>query len=266
MLCCNIRDYRAADGKNDWVHRKAFCADVIRAQVADIICFQEMGVEQFNYLASEFPEYDTHAMTDEPCGLHPVNCIFYRREQYKRISAGGYWLSERPHVAGTKSWDSACVRLANWIRIEDRKSAGQLRIINTHLDHISQAAREQQAALIAEDARAFAADYPQILTGDMNCDSHNKVITILKAAGWVDTYNAVHKTEDPGPTYHAFLGPEHCSSIGKMDWIFMRGNLTVTDAEIIRTSVSGAYPSDHYFVSATLAEGKPGGGEHPVAG
>ena len=256
VLSCNIRCCGASDGKNNWIHRKALCADVIRTQGADVIGFQEMMAEQFDYLASALPEYDTHAMTDEPDGRHPADCIFYRRDQYKRIAAGGYWLSETPHVAGSKSWDSACVRLANWIRFEDRAGAGEFRIVNTHLDHISQLAREQQAALVADDARAYPADYPQVLTGDMNCDSRNKAMAILKAAGWGDTYNAIHKTEDPGLTYHAFLGPEHRSTVGKMDWIFTRGNVTAIGAEIIRTSAGGAYPSDHYFVSATLVPGK----------
>jgi endonuclease/exonuclease/phosphatase family metal-dependent hydrolase len=216
-----------------------------------------MWAEQFADMSSAFPDYESYAMVDEPIGRRPMNCIFYRSSAYMRISAGGYWLSESPHVAGSRSWDSACVRLANWIRLEDRATGVNFRVINTHLDHISQFARENQAQMIVEDANAYPKDYPQILTGDMNCDSRNAAIAAFKAGGWVDTHGAVHGTEDPGPTFHEFLGPQYDSDIGKMDWIFARGTVKVIDAAIIRDSAAGRFPSDHYFVSATAVAENP---------
>jgi len=191
-------------------------------------------------------------MVDEPVGGHPQNCIFFRTDDFRLISAGGYWLSETPHVAGSKSWESDCVRLANWIRLEDRSTEKEFRVVNTHLDHISQAARENQAKLIVEDASAYPHQYGQILTGDMNCDFGNAAIDTLKAGCWVDTYGHVHGTEDPGHTYHGFLGPGFEAAIGKMDWIFMQGNMKAIDAEVITDSIDEKFPSDHYFVSATI--------------
>ena len=91
-----------------------------------------------------------------------------------------------------------------------------------------------------------------LLLGDMNCDFSNPAIGILKAAGWVDSYGSVNGTENPGHTYHAFQGEAHESAIGKMDWIFMRGKLRATAATVIKDAVDGRFPSDHYFVSATL--------------
>jgi len=263
ILTCNIRCFGAKDGKNSWVHRRGLCADVIRAQSPDIICFQEMWRQQFADLSAVFPGFETFAMVDEPVGGHPSNGIFYRRKAFTRASAGGYWLSKRPIVAGSRSWDSACVRLANWVWLEDRSTGREFRLVNTHLDHLGQAARENQARLLVEDAAAYPADYPQVLTGDMNVDTRNKAIHILKAGGWTDTYGAVHGTEDPGFTYHGFRGPDYEaeSEKGKMDWIFTRGNVRVLDAAVIRDSRKGRFPSDHYFVSATVVVGgsKPPG-------
>ena len=117
--------------------------------------------------------------------------------------------------------------------------------------------RQQQAHMIVEDAKAYPDDYPQILTGDMNCDSRNPAIAEFKAGGWVDTYGAVHGTEDPGPAYHAFLGAKTESEVGKMDWIFVRGGIKPVEAAIIRDSAGDRFPSDHYFVSATVIAEKP---------
>ncbi|MBI3948363.1 MAG: endonuclease/exonuclease/phosphatase family protein [Armatimonadetes bacterium] len=258
VLCCNMRGYGRRDGDNAWIYRKDLCLDVIRSEGPDIICFQELA--QFADVTAAFPEYESYAMIDEPCGDRPMNAIFYRRDRYTRVSAGGYWLSETPHVPGSKSWDTGSTRLANWIRLEEKGTGREFRVVNTHLDHVSQLARENQAALIVADTRAYPDEYPQILTGDMNCDATNKAIGVLKAGGWVDTYGAIHGTENPGHTYHGFHGPAYPTAVGgagvgKIDWIFTRGGIRAVDAEIIRRSVGGKFPSDHYFVSATLSLG-----------
>lgn len=254
ILTCNIRCFGAKDGGNDWSHRKEMCAEIIQSQAPDIICFQEMWAEQFADLSSALSDFESYGMADEPVGRRPMNSIFYRSNRYTMISAGGFWLSETPHVAGSSSWDSDCIRLANWVRLEDRTTGTEFRVLNTHLDHISQLARENQARLVVEDSQAYPPDYPQILTGDMNCDCTNAAIEVFKAGGWRDSYGAVHGTEDPGHTYHEFQGPHFETDLGKMDWIFMRGKMKSIRAEVITDSVNGKFPSDHYFVSANLNE------------
>lgn len=255
ILTCNVRCFGARDGDNDWAHRKDACIEVMQAQAPDVVCCQEMWVQQFNDVSSALKGFASFGMADTPAGRHPQNCIFYRSDVFSLISAGGYWLSTTPHIAGSKSWDSDCVRLANWVRLEEHASGNEIRVVNTHLDHVSQPARENQARIVAEDASAYPAEYPQLLLGDMNCDFSNPAIGILKAAGWVDTYGSVNGTENPGHTYHAFQGEAHESAIGKMDWIFMRGNVRATAATVIKDAVGGRFPSDHYFVSATLKVG-----------
>ena len=250
ILTCNLRGFGKGDGLDAWSHRKEWCIEVIRSQTPDIICFQEM--EQIADMIAAFPDYVTYAMADEPDGRRPMNSIFYRRESYETISAGGYWLSETPHVSGSKSWDSVCVRLANWVRLIDRATGQEFRVVNTHLDHIGQDAREQQAQLIVEDSAAYPEDYPQILTGDMNCDATNPAIDTFKTAGWTDTYGTIHGTEDPGHTFHEFLGPNYQTDLGKIDWIFTRGKVQTVDAAVITDSRNNRFPSDHYFISATM--------------
>ncbi len=259
IMTCNIRTSLARrDGENAWLCRKSRLAAVLREQNADIVCFQEMTADQFGYLSSSFPEYNAFAMTDEPCGTRPQNCIFYRQAAYVQVAAGGYWLSETPHLAGTKSWNSACIRFANWVRLFDRRAGTEFRVVNTHLDCDSQLAREKQAEIIVADAGAYPRAYPQLLTGDMNCDFRNAAIGNLKRGGWVDTYAAVHQAEYAGHTRHDYLGATCRSEVGKIDWIFMRGKISATSAAVITTAVDGKYPSDHYFVSATCAVERAG--------
>ena len=252
IMTCNIRYFGADDGEDGWVHRRDFCAQVIRARKPQVICFQEMWREQFDELVPAFPEFATFGMIDEPLGRHPVNSIFFRRDLFRCLSQGGFWLSETPHVTGSSSWDSACVRLANWVRLEEKGSGKEFRVVNTHLDHVSQPAREGQARLIGEDAAAYPDEYPQFLTGDMNCDAGNRAISIFGEAGWRDMYAAVHGAADPGFTYHGFRGPAFESKVGKMDWVFARGQVWVVNAEIVTDARDGRFPSDHYFVTAEV--------------
>jgi len=256
ILTCNIRGASAPDGENNWPYRNELCADVIRACAADIICFQEMQGDQFDYFHPRLADYDRHAMPDEETEHNPLNAIFYRKDAFTRIAAGGYWLSETPEAARSSSWDSACIRWANWLRLVESESGVEFRVVNTHLDHISQKAREGQARVICLDCSTHPDAYPQILTGDMNCDAGNRAIALFEEAGWRDTYTAVHGPAEPGHTFHQFLGRAYTSDTGKMDWVFTRGNVAATGAHVVRDAKDGRYPSDHFFVTADVAFGK----------
>lgn len=252
IMTCNIRYLGGNDGEDGWEFRKEFCAEVIRSREPQLVCCQEVWREQFDDLSAALPEFASFGVVDEPLGRNPVNAVFYRRDLFRCISQGGYWLSETPHVTGSSSWESSCVRLANWVRLEEIASGKEFRMVNTHLDHVSQPAREGQARVICEDAAAYPDDYVQFLTGDMNCDATNRAIGIFAETGWRDSYETVHGTVDPGFTYHGFRGPAFESKIGKMDWVFVRGAVEVVGAEVIDDGRAGHFPSDHYFISAEV--------------
>ncbi len=252
ILTCNIRCSGANDGDNDWIHRREYCINVIKSRNPDIICFQEMWEDQFADMRKAFSAFKCYGIPDEANGNRPMNCIFYKGDAFEYVCSAGYWLSTTPHVPSSQSWDSRCIRLANWIRLIDNKSGKEFRIINTHLDHRGQTAREQQAQVIVDDSLAYDDHYPQILTGDMNCDKTNQAIINFTNGGWEDSYQKIHGSNEPGFTFHSFEGSSFTSDIGKMDWVFTRGKVQTVAAEIIKDNQDGFYPSDHYFISAAL--------------
>jgi endonuclease/exonuclease/phosphatase family metal-dependent hydrolase len=257
ILTANIRDARADDGANNWLQRRELCARIIENCAAEIICFQELRQQQRDFIAAALPSYASYGLPEGAAATDAPNAIFWRRANFTCIDSGGYWLSEQPQLAGSRSWGSQSVRLANFVVLQ-HPSGKTLRIINTHLDNGSQIAREQQARLLVDKCAAKCSGELQILCGDMNCAAGNSALEILCAAGWRDSYAAVHKNCDSGFTYHAFSGSAYDPKQypdepqGRIDWIFVRGNLAVSAAEIIRSSENGRFPSDHYFVSATL--------------
>jgi len=256
IMTCNIRTSAAWDEENNWCRRRDLCCDVIRSRGPDVVGCQEVREDQAADLIAAFSEFGSYGLPDEPGGAHPMNLVLFRRETFRLLSAGGFWLSETPHVPGSTSWDSACIRLANWVQLLHKEAGAEVLVINTHLDHKSQAAREGQARVINEWAAAFPDEQVRILAGDLNANPDNAVIRCFKEAGWRSTYEAVHGAANPGCTCHGFLGndpsKDHEPWARKIDWVFLKGRAKVVAAEIVRDSRDGRYPSDHYFLAVEL--------------
>ena len=261
ILTCNVRVDVPSDAKtgDGWAQRREFCAEVMKSQKADLIGLQEAQLAHVTYLKSRMPEYDSFGLSHSTTDYHPINAILFLRERYELVSAGGFALSETPHIAASKSWDSANPRLVNWVHLKDRRSGREFRYWNTHLDHKGQHARERGAAMIVEASSVYSADLPQLLTGDMNAHVQNRAIATFKAGQWIDTYAAVNGPSDPGFTAHGFRGVNNPSKFpdgtpkSKIDWIFCRGPVKPLASAIIRDSRNGHYPSDHFFVSAEVS-------------
>jgi endonuclease/exonuclease/phosphatase family metal-dependent hydrolase len=262
VLTCNIRvalpeDDTAGFG---WEKRKKLCASVIRKQQPDIFCLQEVLRVQNEDLKKEFTDYFSFGFEGPEMdkfkeGYHGIakNPIFFSLKRYELMAASGYWLSETPLIAGSASWDTARARNANWVRIKDKKTGKELRIVNLHLDHKSQPAREKQVGIVLDDADQYLPELPQIFTGDFNVSSQNKVYELVVARGWSDTFKAISSNTETA-TVHEFLGENDPKKDirKKIDFIFTKGNFKVLESKIIKDNENGFYPSDHYFVSATL--------------
>jgi endonuclease/exonuclease/phosphatase family metal-dependent hydrolase len=261
VMSCNVRYSRANDGPDSWPLRRELCLRVILSRSPDVVCFQELTDEQFEWFSRGMTGFASVGTTDKPAGSDPVNSIFWRADRLRLKSTGAYWLSRTPHVPGSTSWASDCVRMATWARLVIRggEPEVELRVVNTHLDHISQRARVHQAGMIAHDSSAYPPGYPQVLTGDFNCDHRNPAVVALLRSGFRDTYEAMHGTANPFGTFHAFHGRDYKGPIGKMDWVMVRGDCAVRAAEIVTDSENGRYPSDHFFVSADIAPGPADG-------
>ncbi len=274
VLSCNIRVALPEDDANGngWAARRDFCAEVIRSRNPDIVCMQEVLRVQDEDMRKFFPEYaffgfagpEMDAHTE---GYHGIakNVIMFSKKRYEFVSAGGYWLSETPHLPGSSSWETARARHANWVRLKDRATSVEFRVIDTHLDHKSQGARVEQVKMIVAESAFYPEAFPQLFAGDFNAHGDNPVYEIIRQAGWADTYDAVHPAGYRGFTAHAFQGPEYAKKLTlaklrkdlRIDHIFMRGPVAAADAEVITDSKDGKYPSDHYFVSAKVLISAP---------
>ena len=269
VMSCNIRVALPEDEAtgNGWKARRDLCIDIIRAQKPDLICFQEVLREQMADLEKGLPTHGGYGFEGPEMDARMVgyggiakNPVFYSRERYELVTAGGFWLSETPHIAGSLSWESARARHVNWVRLRDRSTKKQFRLLSTHLDHVSQRAREEQIKLILADAATYAADFPQILGGDLNASAANAVVKLVLDAGWTNSHTASPEPRDMDNTTHGFLEDKAAKSEaaqkrGPIDFILTRGPIATRSWKIIRDSREGRYPSDHYFIAAEVTIG-----------
>lgn len=170
IMTCNIRiTGLPEDAKKPgctWEERREVCRDVILAQKPDIICLQEVIYDSNEYMKKELKGYTSFGFAGPEMdpfteGYHFIgkNVIFFLTSKYEMLGAGCYWLSEEPLIGGTVSWGTTRARHCNYLRLRDKKTGEEFRIIDTHLDHKSDNARREQARMLAEEAGQYADDF-----------------------------------------------------------------------------------------------------------
>ncbi|MGN0007954.1 MAG: endonuclease/exonuclease/phosphatase family protein [Alistipes sp.] len=268
VMTCNIRiTGLPADEKDGvrWDDRKQTMVECIRKYHPDIIMMQEVIYDSYAYCKKEFSDYfpfgfEGPEMDKYTEGYHFIgkNVIFFRRDRYEFISAGCYWLSETPEIGGSISWGTNRARHCNWVRVKDKRTGKEMRLLDLHLDHKVQEAKENQAKVVVREAAQYGDDFPQILCGDFNSKKHSPQVRHFIDNGWHDAYDDLHDGKEFGYTAHNFMGdnrpykPTH----GRIDYIMTRGKATALSCEVLKDRPKGIYPSDHYFMLAEIEVGK----------
>lgn len=261
ILNCNIRVALDEDETKGvgWSARKDICLKIIKDKKPDIISLQEVLKVQADDFRKHFSSYQLFGfegpeMDAHETGYHGIakNPILFSKERYELLTAGTYWLSQTPLVAGSKSWDTARARHANWVRLKEKKTGKELRVVNLHLDHVSNEAKIEQAKMVVEESAQYQQDYIQILTGDFNSKYDSKVLDAIRTGEWKESYETLYGEKEAGFTTHEFEGTAYVKgpSKGRIDFIWYRGKIKPVAAAIIKDAIGGKYPSDHFFMQA----------------
>jgi endonuclease/exonuclease/phosphatase family metal-dependent hydrolase len=261
VMSFNIRYGTANDGPNHWDKRKDFLADTIRAYDPDLLGTQETLVSQRDYLAAQFPTYGVFAAgRDDGKEKGETAALYWRKDRFKKLDGGHFWLSDMPDQPGSKGWDAALPRVVTWVKLADLKAPDPelhpVFFINTHFDHKGKKARIESAKLLRARIDQLAKGCSVIVTGDFNAGEASEPYAILfgkkdDATTLVDTYRVAHpqRSKNEG-TFNGF----NPKAIGgaRIDWIACSPDWTVKNAAIDRTTKDGRTPSDHFPITATL--------------
>ena len=245
VMSFNIRYNNPADGVHAWPNRKDRVASVIRFHDADLIGMQEVLHGQIDDLEGLLPQYRWIGVgRDDGENGGEFSPIFYKKDRFSVLDAGTFWLSETPEVIGSKSWDAAITRIANWTLMHDLESNQEFLYLNTHFDHRGEVARTNSAALIIDRIENLAQGRPVIVSGDFNVPPSAVAYSTMTSA-LEDSYN---KSEiSPHGPEGTFGGFEVGSTVNdrRIDYIFVGSRIRVLRYAALSDQWNGSYPSDH---------------------
>ena len=249
VLSFNVLCY--GNGENEWTKRIPLVVRTIRNEDPDAFGVQEAHNDWMKALKGAFPDYAYVGVgRDDGKKKGEFSAVFYKKDKYKKLDEGHFWLSETPEKAGSKGWDAACIRVCSWAKLQDKATGKQFVFMNTHLDHVGTTAMQKGAELIAARAAAIAPDLPVILTGDFNVTPESAPCKAVKDGGFTDARDLAART-DRSHTYHGFTsGTEGYSTI---DYVFVKGAVKVRSLRVNKKKLDAHFPSDHFPVIAELS-------------
>ncbi|MDR1927317.1 MAG: endonuclease/exonuclease/phosphatase family protein [Oscillospiraceae bacterium] len=181
-------------------------------------------------------------------GFSEGSPILYRKDKYVCIAQGWFWLSDRPDIY-SMGWGASVTRLAGWALLMDKSTGFRYYHYNAHFDHISELARTNSAALLAN--RINARNQPTVLTGDFNANPSSQAYAYLIAGGLQDS-RLLAAQADSGRSYHGYSGAS-TSTGDPIDFVMANQYLrSVSKYAIIHNRFNGIYPSDHFAIVSTL--------------
>jgi endonuclease/exonuclease/phosphatase family metal-dependent hydrolase len=267
----NLRVPFLLDGTNHWGFRKGNLVKTIKDFNPDLLGTQECVAAQADYLREELPEYGFRGVgRDDGKRGGEMTAVFYRRDKFKELDHGYFWLSERPTVPGSKSWGAWFTRMCTWVKLQPLDGSPAFCVFNAHLDNMSGRARVESARLMREKIAEYASGMPVIVTGDFNADAGTEPYQMLLAGDTLgvpqmlfDAFRLANpKVNSDEGTRHDFNGKRGGNRI---DWILVNGGFQPLHAEINHARSLIGYPSDHFPVQAILRPVVPGKSAMPLA-
>jgi endonuclease/exonuclease/phosphatase family metal-dependent hydrolase len=247
----NIRMDNPRDSGNLWVDRAPRISSLIRFHDFDIFGLQEAFKNQLDDISNVLPEYARYGLgrdDGKEAGEH--SSIYYKKDLYKLIKSGDFWLSESPNIPG-KGWDATCCnRICSWVYLEDVHTRKKFYVFNVHFDHQGVIARRESAKLMVQKIKEIAGKEPVVLTGDFNGNRSSELYQILSNSILLtDAYAGVKFPYENNSSFNGFKTPRGMDVI---DHIFISKHFTPTKWGILTDTYFGKYPSDHFPVVSYL--------------
>ncbi|GGI25448.1 endonuclease/exonuclease/phosphatase family protein [Pedobacter mendelii] len=247
----NIRFDNPRDSGNLWVNRAPIVANLIRFHQFDVLGVQEGLKNQLDDISTALPEYARYGKgRDDGKDAGEHSAIYYKKDRFKLIKSGDFWLSETPDLPG-KGWDATCCnRICSWVYLEDLTTKKQFYTFNVHFDHQGVVARKESSKLILKKINEIAGNKPVLLTGDLNGGRDSEWYkTIANSAVLIDVSTKVKFPYANNSSSNGFRTPRGQSVI---DHIFMSKQFVAIRWGILTDTYFGKFPSDHFPVLAEV--------------
>ena len=219
---------------------------------ADIMGLQEVDSIQATDLSQGLPEYN---LVDEklPQGMPrtETNPIFYRKEAYRLIDHGTFWLSETPEEP-SPCWDVPRRQSVCWAVLQSIQTGISFLVANTRFDSLTDMARQHSAVLIKNYLSKMTNNTPVILTASLDREDSDPFHTALlqRYLPMKDAWQATGKHKG-GPATTNVLAPRQ----QRTDYVFTVESVKVRQAVVYPALGKGDQPlSDHDMLCVELAK------------
>jgi endonuclease/exonuclease/phosphatase family metal-dependent hydrolase len=243
----NIKNNVKGGGVHTWTNRKENLKALVVYHDFDIFGVQEAFISQMKDIA----ELNAYAFTGKgrddgrEGGEH--SSIFYKKDRFKLLASGDFWLSETPDKPG-KGWDATCCnRITSWGKFRDNLTKKQFFFFNVHFDHQGVEARRQSGFLMVKKIKEIAGNVPVILTGDFNSTPETEQVKMIQTL--LNDSHEVTRQAPYGPegTFNDFKFDAPLTD--RIDYIFVSKNIDVLKYAVLTDSKDQRYPSDHQPVA-----------------
>ncbi len=260
VMSYNVRCMSDPEGSIN--NRSKLVTAVLEGYAPDSFGVQEANSKWMNILEKNLG--DKYAYVGEPRDfLGPFSeysAVFYLKDKFNLLDSGTFWLSETPDKKNTKSFESECYRIATWALLENKETGEKYTHVNTHLDHVLESTRLEQAKVLISKIEEFQKNGKVICTGDFNTDNTESAYSELVSA--FDNTMLTAENTDSGTTYHDY-GKEPEDKL-PIDFIFATKGTSVATYKVadhtFKPIDSGKlpegqdvmYPSDHHAICADI--------------
>lgn len=254
FISSNVRYMNnAGDLENGWDRRKTALISMMKDLKPAVIGFQECSKFQRDYIAENCPEYEyvDYLIRRNAKNLRSyaafTDPVMWNKNELELLKWDAFYLSETPDSC-SMSWGAAEPRTALWCHFRHKKTGKEFIFINTHLDHVSDLARQKGVDVILDMAPQFnPKNLPMVMLGDLNATPKSTALDRLKRE-WKDTrYEA--KDSDDKYTFNGFGK----SWTGTVDYIWYTGFKRCHNFKVIVRKYNHVpFFSDHYPIRADL--------------
>ncbi|MCU0341115.1 MAG: endonuclease/exonuclease/phosphatase family protein [Spirosomaceae bacterium] len=239
----NLRYNTPNDSLNAWPYRRDNVKALIRYHEFDIFGTQEGLRGQLDDLAqmSEYAFFGAGRDDGQQAGEH--SAVFYRKDRFKVLQAGDFWLSETPDRP-SKGWDAKCCnRICSWGKMKDLRTKKTFYFFSVHFDHQGVEARRQSGRLMLQKMQEIAQGMPIVCVGDFNSTPDTEQIRTLQTL--LNDAHEVTQMPPYGPegTFNAFRWNAPMKE--RIDYIFVDKRATVLKYAVLTDAKNQRFPSDH---------------------
>lgn len=252
---------KSASGRapHSWWKRRPLVQAVVQSERPTVLCTQEGRFRQLRELRDGLDGYDWIHLGRGGGSRSESTAILWDASRLAPVDYDHLWISKRPNVIGSRSWGSGTVRMLTWVQFEDKATGQDFHVVNVHLDHRSEKARQKGAGMCRDLLLDFPG--PALLAGDFNCGPDSKAHRVLTDEGLADAWAGPAKRLTPDWSTFNNWKPDPASRGDRIDWIFTkqgdrRRYLTVERIGVNTRAEPDLTPSDHWPVQAVFKIGR----------